>query len=121
MGSNYNYSKQELYNINCIKKIISNKKITNNILFEHGLYLSSVAGMILDYDREEIGKMYEKLPIKNISDLEISPKEIIDTLNISPSSLIKEIQKDLINSILCGKINNIKEELQKYIKYNWRK
>lgn len=116
----YNFSKQSLYNINCIKKILQNKKIDNKILFEYGLYLSSVAGIILKYDREEISKMYQTLPIKTTNDLKLTVDEIITILNIKPSSLIKEIQNDLISLILCGKIENNKEILKDYIIRHWR-
>ena len=116
----YNFSKQSLYNINCIKKILQNKKIDNKILFEYGLYLSSVAGIILKYDREEISKMYQTLPIKTTNDLKLTVDEIITILNIKPSSLIKEIQNDLISLILCGKIENNKETLKDYIIRHWR-
>ena len=117
----YKFSKQEQFIIKSLKKIIANKKITNNILYEYGPYLSSVAGVILGYDREEIISSYNNLPIKSISELNISSKEIIEILNINPSNIIKEIQKDLISLILCGKIRNEKEEMISYIKKVWRK
>ncbi len=120
-SNNYKFSKQSAYNINCIKKILQYKKIDNMILYEHGLYLSLVAGCILKFDKEEISKMYKNLPIKNISELNITTDEIIKILNIKPSNIIKEIQKDLVYNVLYGKILNEKQILKKYIIDYWRK
>ena len=120
INDNYPFTKEEKYTIESIKKIIKNKKITNELLFQYGLYINQIAGNILNIDNKEITIMYENLPIKDIKELEISGNEIITVLNIKQGDIIKKIQNILIGLILNGKLNNNKDDLVCYIINNKR-
>lgn len=112
---NYAFTKQENRNIINIRKIIKNGIIDNKVLFNYDLYSSLVAGEILNIDKKVINKMYNKLPIKNEMDLDITSKEIMELLNISPSKELNKIKLNLINNILDGKIKNKNSELKKFL------
>lgn len=111
----YAFTKQEKINIINIRQIINRGKIDNEVLFKYGLYSSLVASDILGINKKQVTKMANKLPIKNAKDLQISNKEIIDLLNVLPSSKIKEIKQELIINILNNKLKNRNSELRKYI------
>ena len=96
------------------------KSFSNYILFNEGLYLSSVAGIILGKTRIQIAKKYETLPIKSRKDLEITTNEIESILSINKNQL-KDIIDTLINLILNNKLKNTNEDLVKYLQNNkWR-
>ena len=105
VSNNYPFTKTEKNNIEKIKKIVKYGKIDNYILFNEGLYLSSVAGIILGKTRIQIAKKYETLPIKSRKDLEITTNEIESILSINKNQL-KDIIDTLINLILNNKLKN---------------
>lgn len=120
VSDNYPFTKTEKNNIEKIKKIVKYGKIDNYILFNEGLYLSSVAGIILGKTRIQIAKKYETLPIKSRKDLEITTNEIESILSINKNQL-KDIIDTLINLILNNKLKNTNEDLVKYLQNNkWR-
>jgi len=114
-SKNYSFTKQENTNIINIRQLISNGNIGINELYQYGLYTCLVAGEILNIDKKNINKMYNKLPIKSINDLEITNNEIIELLEIEPSKKIKKIKANLVTLILEGNLKNKNSELRKYI------
>ncbi len=118
-SSNLAFTKQEKENIISIREIVNIGDVSNKELYKYGLYNSLVAGDILEIPRKEINKKYNKLPLKNEKDLDITSKEIMDYLNIEPSKRLKDIKGELIEEILLGKLKNKKSELKKYIE-KWR-
>ena len=115
INSKFPFTKEETNNILIIKSIIKGKRINNITIYKYGLYLTSVAAKILNINTIKVVEMYQKLPIKNIKELDIDSKEIITVLHIEPSKLIKTIQNDLIINILNGKLINDKDQLICYI------
>jgi len=111
-SKNYSFTKQEITNIINIRQIIKKGIINNHVLYQYGLYNSLVAAEILNIDKKNINKMYNKLPIKSCNDLEISNMDIINLYN---SKLIKDIKEEIIELILDGKLKNKKSELKKFI------
>lgn len=114
-SKSYAFTKQEITNIINIRQIISEGIINNKTLYKFELYNSLVAGEILNISKKSINKMYNKLPIKSESDLQITSNEIINLLNIKPSKKVKEIKNELIDLVLTNKLKNQKSELKKYI------
>ena len=53
-------------------------KIDNEVLYKYGLYISRVAGKILNIKTTLISKMYNKLPIKSREDIDIKSSDIVD-------------------------------------------
>ena len=115
ISSNLPFTKLEQTNIINIRQIVLNGKIDNHILYKYGLYTSLVASNFLNINKKDITKMYNKLPIKNSNDLNISGLEIMKLLNIKPSEKISELKSELINQILENKLRNKNSELKKYL------
>ena len=121
IDANYPFTKEEKDNIDKLKTIIKGKKINNIVIYNYGLYLSSVAAKILNINPLKVAEMAHKLPIKSIKELNITVSEIITILNIKPSKIIKTIQNDLIINILNGKLINDKDQIICYIINNRKK
>ncbi len=115
----YAFTKQEITNIINIREIINEGEINNKILYKHGLYNALVAGEILNINKKDINKMYNKLPLKNIKDLQISNEEILTILKLKPSKILKEIKNNLTDLILEGKLKNEHEKIIDYILKNY--
>jgi len=75
---NYSFTKQETTNIINIRQIIESSNINEETLYKYGLYNSLVSANILNINKKVINKMYNKLPIKLESDLQITNEEIIN-------------------------------------------
>lgn len=121
LPSNYPLTKSEKENITSIKKIIEYGKIDFTILFNYGLYLSLVAGQILNISNKDINEMYNNLPIKNVNEIDINGKEICSVLSIKPNKVLKDIFASLINEILNNRLINRKNDIIEYIIANEKK
>ena len=120
IGNELNFTKQEKDILERIDKIVKYGIIDTTTLYQYGLYPCTVAGELLDIDQSEISDNYNKLPIYNRSDIEISGKDIMDILSIEPGEKIDEILSDIELHILYKELENIKEDIVKYIKDNWK-
>lgn len=112
---NLPFTKVERENIKIIKSILKKGDINKSTLYKHGLFLTTVAGEILNINKKTINKMYKELPIKVRKDLNIAPDEIVKILNIEYSSRVGKILNDLENLIISGKIKNKKKDIIKYL------
>ncbi len=110
------FTKQEIRNIISIRGILEGGEINNKVLYEHGLYNSLVASEILNINKKEVNNLYKKLTLKTINDLDITSSDIINTLNIKPSKVIREVKDELVNLILEGKLENNKKKITTYLK-----
>ena len=115
-----NFTKTESENIAKIKTLLKIGKIGNFELFNHGLYLCSVAGQILNINYQTVNKNYKSLPIKSMKDIDINGAEIIKILDIEPGKRISEIINDIKIEILNRKLKNRKYEIKKYILRKWK-
>lgn len=109
------FTKQEKSNINALTKIINEKEITKFTIYKYGLYLSTIAGEILNVNKKEINKMYRNLAIKDKKDIDIKPEEIIAILGENYTRKIRAIQNKLEQLIINGKLKNKKSEIIKYL------
>ncbi|MCH5166413.1 MAG: CCA tRNA nucleotidyltransferase [Erysipelotrichales bacterium] len=121
VSDEYPFSNEELDIINKIKKIINYGIIDNIILYEYGLYPSMIAANILGYDRNFVSDIYKGMPIYSLKDIDINGDDIIELLDIEPSSTIKDIMNDLELKILNNLLKNNTEDIKNYIIENWRK
>lgn len=112
------FTKKEKKNIVKIQEILKRKKITRDILYKYGLYISTVAGEILKNNVNEIYKMYQKLPIHTRKDLRISFTEICNILEVQPSKKVKNIETLLIQDVLYERVINDKKMLKQYLLIN---
>ncbi len=112
---NLPFTKVERENIKNIKSILKKGDINKSTLYKHGLFLTTVAGEILNINKKTINKMYKELPIKVRKDLNVTPDEIVKILNIEYSSRVGKILNNLENLIISGKIKNKKKDIIKYL------
>ena len=79
---NIPFTNVEKGNIIKITEVLDFGKIDNEILYKYGLYISRVAGKILNIKTTKISKMYNKLPIKSREDIDITSKEISSIVGV---------------------------------------
>ncbi|WP_341833580.1 CCA tRNA nucleotidyltransferase [Candidatus Phytoplasma asteris] len=91
-------------------------------LFKHGLkncLLANQINYLLQKEPYEVAKMqyiYQHLPIKTITELNFSWKEVLKQLPQKPKGTwIKHTQKELITKVLNREIPNIKERLINFV------
>ena len=115
----YNFSKLEKEQMKLIRELMSRPMDKYNI-YKYGLYISMVVCEIKGYDKVKVNNIYNKLPILNKNDICISANDIAKLLNRKPGAYLKEILKDIEKEILKDKLDNTKEDIEKYIieKYN---
>ena len=109
------FTNNEKSNIIRITEVVNKGVINYETLFNYGLYINTVAGMILNIDVKKINQMYKKMPIKDKSDIVLNGNEIMEILNIGPSKEIKNIYSELITEILSGRLKNKKSDIKKYL------
>ena len=115
VNHDYPFSKNERELIDTIREVRELNNLDPKVLFKYGLYVNLIAGSLNGTDRKDIANKYETMPIRHKDEVSISPKQIMDVLNIDPSKKIKEIYDDLINNILCGKVLNNYEDIVDYL------
>lgn len=111
--SNIPFTNIEKGNIIKIAEVLSLGKIDNIILYNYGLYICTIAGMVLNISPQKISNKYNKLPIKSRHDINIESKDIINLYG--PCKKVGEIYKELEKQILTKKLNNKKIEILKYL------
>ncbi len=116
-SENYPTTKTEKNLINEIKKLEKENLDNNKVWYKYGIYPLLIVCDLKGLNKSKYAKKYEKLPIKDRSDILITTKEICEILNIKPSSMIKEIYTDLENKILDNKLKNNNDEIKDYL-YN---
>lgn len=113
--SNIPFTNIEKSNIIRITEVVNKGTINYETLFNYGLYINTVAGMILNINPKKINAMYKKMPIKDREDIAINGNEIMEILNIKPGKVLSEIYSELITEILSGRLKNKKGDIKKYL------
>lgn len=113
--TNLPFTNNEKSNIIKITEVVNSGNVTSETLFKYGLYINTVAGMILNIDVKEINMLYKKLPIKDKSDIDIKGNEIIELLNILPGKIVSDIYDELTTEILKGNLKNKKKFIKKFL------
>lgn len=116
VDSNYIFSKNEKYMIDKIRLLLKSDILSPLCLYNNDLFLVTICGDIKGISKNDIYNIYENLPIKHRSDINITSKDICSTLNIKPSFLLKKVWLDLEHSILNGSIINKYDEIVSYLK-----
>ena len=70
---------------------------------------------IFPLNYQEIIKLYDEIPLKDIQELAISVDELLKIYNKNPGPWIKDIQNNLLNAIIKKKINNNHLEIIDYL------
>ena len=110
---NIPFTNVEKGNIIKITEVLDFGKIDNEILYKYGLYISRVAGKILNIKTTLISKMYNKLPIKSREDIDIKSSDIVDLYG--EGKIIGDTYKLLESEILKKRLKNKKSEILKYL------
>lgn len=110
---NIPFTNVEKGNIIKITEVLDFGKIDNEILYKYGLYISRVAGKILNIKTTKISKMYNKLPVKSREDIDITSKEISSIVGVG--EVIGETYKIIEKEILNYRLKNKKSEILKYL------
>lgn len=109
----FNNSEKELIkNINIVYDM---DNIDNITLYKYGLYVNLIVGVNKGYNKQDIIKKYDSLPIKEKNEINIKGNEIALLLNRDSGSYLKDIISDLEYNILCFNLNNDRDSLEKYI------
>ncbi len=119
ISENYPFSRNERELIKKIREAVTKDNLNNEVLYQYGLYVNSIAGAMKGIDKKKITKKYEELPITNIQDINISGDEIMHILNKKGGPYLKSIYGDLVSLILNGKIENDNNLLKNYVVNNY--
>ena len=115
VDSIYPFTKNEKELMKSIKEVIKLDNLDKLVLYKYGLYVNSVVGAMKGLDKKQIAYIYENLPIKARSELNINGKDIANILNKEPGSYIKEILADIEECVVLGNLDNDKDKLTNYI------
>ena len=111
----YPFSHNEKKQMKLIREIAKHDPLESYSLYQNGLYLSILAGMLNHIDKTKITQQYESLPIKTSHDLAITSDKICDTLNKKPGPWLKLMLEDITKKIINGYIKNEQTAIIKYI------
>lgn len=109
------FTKEEKTHISLLKEMINKGKIESYEVYHYGLYLSLIAGEILNIDKQTIAKIHKNLPIYDKKDIIVNASDIKEHLNINFSKKISIILNDIEDSLINGKIENTKEAIFAYL------
>lgn len=113
----YSFTKIELSQIEDIRKLVEKGNVDKYDVYKYGTYIASNAALILGKKTKMINKLYEKLPIKDIIDIDIDSETICDILKIEPSKMLgdtyKILEREIIDHKLVNKRKNIIKRLEK--------
>ena len=91
----------------------------NTVLYKYGLYPLMVACDLKKLNKKKMNARYEKLPIKDRNEINITTNEICELLDKGPNSYLKDIYNDLEYKILKRELINDKNKIKEYIKTNY--
>ena len=110
------HSEREI--IRDVKEILKTG-ITNYTLYKYGLYANQIVANMFNLDKSDVVGIYEKMPIKNRKEINISSEDLQNELNIAPGPIYKAIYTDIEKKILLDILKNDKEAIIEYIKANY--
>ena len=115
----YSFTKKEKELISKIKKLSTLDINDKYVEYRYGLYPLTIVSNLKKLNTKKIIAKYEKLPIKDRSEIDITTEEICHLLNKEPGEFIKEVIEALEKAILNNEIKNEKGEIKNYITNNF--
>ncbi len=112
--SNIPFTNVEKGNIIKITEVLNLGKIDNFVLYNYGLYVSTISGKILNINPKKVSGMYNKLPIKSRDDISITSEDIIKMFG--SGKVVGEVYKDLEKEILEKMLINKRDKIIEYLK-----
>lgn len=116
----YPFTKNEKDMMEDINEVLELDNLDLLVLYKYGLYVNSVAGAIKGLNKKDIAYKYEKLPIKDRSEINITGDDIMNILSKKPGSYIKDILNDIEVNIITGNLENDYDKLKQYVENNWK-
>ena len=113
--SKYSFTKNEKDIVKKVKELVNIGYIDNYELYKYGLYISSIAGEILNIDYKELIKKEKTIPIKSRKDIKITIESIVK-INNNRYNNVNEIYENIEKNILNGTIKNKNKEIIKFLR-----
>lgn len=118
-SDNYPMSKVDKQQIKSIKSMLNEDINDRKVLYKYGVYPLDVVCDLKGLCKKKYINIYEKLPIKDRKEINISSNEICEVLKIEPSDVLRDVFEDLESVILNKKIKNTNEEIKKYLYHKY--
>ena len=112
----YPFTRNERKLMTDIRYCLANNPLDPLILYQYGLYTSTVAGELLGIDKKMIAKAYQRLPIHSRRDLAITTPEIIAYLHVEAGPFLQGLYQELERKVLQREIPNKRNSLLKACK-----
>ena len=119
-NGNYAFTKKEKDLIDKINNLLHEDINDIFIQYKYGPYPLSIVSNLKKLNTKKIIAKYEKLPIKDRNEINITAEEICTILNKEPGNFIKDIMEVLEKEILLGHLNNNNSDIKKFIKTNFQ-
>ena len=117
-GDKYQFTTNEKDYLNAILRVLNDRYISDMELYKEGTYVCYIASQILN-NSDNIYDRYDDLPIKKMSDIVISGRDIIDLLKPNDKSIVSTILKDIEEKIINRELKNEIGKLRKYVLKNY--
>lgn len=115
VSKKYPFTNSEKDIMNKIREVANLNDFSDHTLYKYGLYVCSIAASMCGLSRRKIILQYNKLPITNIGDIDITGNEIMKIFDKAGGSYIKDIYNDLESKIIDGLLENNNKSLKEYI------
>lgn len=115
----YSFSKSEKDLIKTIKEVYNLSSITDKDLYKYGMYAVGIVCDLKKMNKKKMFSRYEKLPIHDRGEINITSDIICDILNKKPDKFLRDIYDDIEERILSGVLINDKEKIINFIKENY--
>ena len=115
----YPFTKANLKTIGDIRRIINQRVINNETLFNYELYTVLVSAEIMGVTKKEVYKINNSLKIHSKNELKIRQEDVIKILNIEPSCRVKVIYNDVLLKVINNILPNNYKKIRDYILKNW--
>ncbi len=111
----YQFTNNERLYMRSISSILKDKNINDMQLYKNGSYVCYIAAQILNINETNIYDRYDRLPIKNRSEIALKPIDIIKLLKLKDKAKVKLIINDLEDKIINKILINEEKVLEKYL------
>lgn len=114
-NQNYPFTKQEIETIKKIKETEVENILDPKVIYNKGLYITSLVGEIKNIPKKTILKVYNTMELHDRTEIKIKPLEICSYLNIEPGLALNHIIKELETNILEHKLKNEEENIKIFL------
>ena len=115
-SNSYSFTSSEKELIEKINIVYEMDNLDNLVLYHYGCYVNVLAGINKGLSKKEILEKYDNLPIERRDDINITAKEMCDTLDREPGSFIGKLYNIIEDKILLGELVNDNSKIKEFIK-----